>query len=169
MTLSGTEVTVDAVNRFVEWLYTHCYGLSSTGTADKVHERYMELARLFVFAEKYDVVDLKNDIIDKLFESRAKTAVPPQLPLIRYIYENTPMGSPFRRLLVAHYTWHINMDWYGRESTPAWLYENSEFAADLAVSLGKQLNVKHKSLFDGKPSDLYAVKSTDSGQKEAEK
>lgn len=167
MDLSGTEVTLDAVNRFVEWLYTHCYALSST--SNETQERYMELARLFVFAEKYVVVDLKNDIIDKLFDIKAKCVNPPQMPLVRYVYENTPMGAPFRQLLVAHYTWHIGMKWCGHEATPSKLYEIPEFAADLVVSLGKRLEGKHKSLYDGKPSDLYAVKSTNSGQKEAEK
>ena len=169
MDLSGTEVTVDAVNLFVEWLYTHCYALSSTDTSDENDKEYMELARLFVFAEKYVVVDLKNDIIDKLFQLHVKDANPPQMPVVQYVYENTPMSSPFRQLLVDHYTWHIDLVWYGYEGTPPGLYENPEFAADLAVSLGKRLEGKHKSLYDGKPSDLYAVQSTDSGQKEADK
>ncbi|KAG7005970.1 hypothetical protein G7Y79_00017g043520 [Physcia stellaris] len=169
MDLSGTEVTVDAVNRFVEWLYTRCYALSSTSTPQETQERYMELARLFIFAEEYIVVDLKNDIVDKLFDIKAKCVDPPRLPLVRYVYENTPMGSPFRQLLVAYYSWHIDMEWYGREAISTQLYKNPEFTTDLAVSLGKRLDGKHKSLFDGKPSDLYAVKNTESGQKEAEK
>lgn len=155
MTLSGTEVTLDALERLVEWLYTQSYTLSSTDSQEVTSERYMELARLFVLAEKYVIVDLKNDIIDQLFLTKKQTASPPPFAVVSYVYEHTPMNSPFRLLLVAHYTWHIGMKWYEWTTTPSHLQKFPDFAADLAVSFGKKSLGKQKSLFDGKPSDLY--------------
>ena len=50
------------------------------------------------------------------------------------------------------YTWHVNEEWYGQETTPALLNDIPEFAVDLACSMA-QKNIK-SSPFHGK-SDAY--------------
>ena len=142
MTLIGAEVTVDALERLVQWLYTGKYHLSPPDSAEQTQETYMEMARLFILAEKYVIADLKNDIIDKLFDLQAKQASPPQMPVAVLVYENTPISSPFRQLLAAHEAWHIDPKWYDSEGFLQQLRSIPDFAADVAVQLGKQLNGK---------------------------
>ena len=158
MTLSGPEITIQAMELLVQWLYTKDYDLKPIRKGD-TQGRYMQLASLFVLAEEYIMVDLKNNIIDRLFELQAARLQPPQIPIIEVIYENTPISSPFRLLLAAYYAWHVDMDWYaGAESTKV-LHSHPIFAADVAVQMGKRLSGKHQSPFTQPASQLYSSNS----------
>lgn len=169
MILSGSEVSIGSLERFVQWLYSGDYELSHVVDKQSTREQYRQLAELYVFGEKYVVVDLKNNIIDKLFELKKTQYEPPTNRILTYVYENTPPKSAFRELLVAHYTWHVNMEWYDRAATADKLYANPEFAADLAIQMGKRLSGEYKSPFDTHPSNFHAHKDLEIEQQETEK
>lgn len=151
------EDSLEVVSSFVSWLYKGYYPLPPYTTAVETHGCYTELAKLYVFADKYDVARLHNHIIDRLFQLKNKTPFPPQLATVKLIYRNTYAGSSFRKLLVTHYASHIGMEWYSNDDISSRLLKIPEFAADLAVALGRLLDGKYKSLFDGPASALYAT------------
>ncbi len=91
---------IDPVERMIGWLYSAKIQLTSPVSSEAATERYWQLAKLNTLADKYDIVHLKNSIIDELYELRKSSRVPrPQV--IQYVYSNTTQQSPFRKLLVA--------------------------------------------------------------------
>lgn len=92
-------------HRFLKWTYLDTYFLSpfqSDGTAEV---RMMELARLYVLADRLDVVKLKHNIIDRMYEigQCSSSSYGPPHRVIRYIYANSTRTCSFRKLLVAWY------------------------------------------------------------------
>ncbi len=150
-------------NRFLSWLYTKEYDLSGYVTAEGIEERYLELARLYVLADKLGVGLLKNDIIDQLFNMKGLLINPPQSPPDSYIYANSTRRSAFRKLLVDWYTWHIDMNWYSAPGTLEYLSDLPELAIELAIALSQRVNNSRQSLFSGKSSAVYEDADTDSG------
>lgn len=59
---------VDAVERMLQWLYTKKFELTNVVSKATSSICFCELAELNTLADKYDIVALKNAIIDKLFE-----------------------------------------------------------------------------------------------------
>lgn len=159
ITLNSPEIPVEASERLVQWLYTKNYALSPI-IQENTQDRYMDLAALFVLAEIYVIADLKNSVVDKLFELQAKRFQPALIPIVEYVYKNTPVSSPFRYLLAAYYAWEIGMDWYTNANTHNHLRSDPEFAADVAIHMGKRLSWAHRSPFDGLASDLYTTNNT---------
>ena len=158
MTLSGPEITIEATEMLVQWLYTKRYELKPI-REDDTQGRYMQLAALFVLAEKYIIVDLKNNIVDKLFELQATNFQPPQMAVAIFIYDNTPISSPFRLLLAAFFAWHVDMAWFDNTDVTNFLRFNPGLAADLAAQMGKRLSGKHQSPFAQPASLLYSSNS----------
>lgn len=129
----------ESVGRMILWLYTKRLDLTAPVSAETSNECYMQLAKLNTLAEKYDIPLLKNDIVDELFNLKktSKNTEPPQISVVKHVYDNTPARSSFRKLMVAWYTYHINYTWYeedeGREKLAI---VSQDFAIDLALSLG---------------------------------
>ena len=152
MTLADDDV--DAFERLVHWIYVRKYPLSDVKTSGGCQMGYMQLAMLYVIAEKYGVTELKNDIIDKVFEIRLKANPPPYKPVIKYLYSNTTAGLAFRALLAAWYVTDIDLNWYMEKDDPRRTLEDvPEFAIDLAIALGQALCGK------GKPSPFQGSSS----------
>ena len=131
------EDDADTVDRFVQWLYTKSYQLSSSERSD---EHYLQLARLYVLADKLQVCTLKDEIIRELFQIRKSNKLqPPSMSVVTYVFENTMENSAFRRLIVAWYVWHIDMKWYNYDTTAAEIAQVPSFAAALAICLAKRI------------------------------
>lgn len=131
-----------AIDRMVQWLCTSDHQLSPYNSRENATDRYWELAKLNVLADKYDITKLKNDIIDQLYDDRnteKKNAFPPPFSVVVYIYDDTSERSAFRKLMIAWLTWHLNTDLFDSPNTKALLLENGEFAADLAIALGQRV------------------------------
>ncbi len=135
---------MDTFERFIQWIYSGLYNISEFETQAGADERYLQLAQLYTLADKLRVRRLKNDIIDKVFEIKAKANRPPQIPTLSYVYGNSMEKSSFRKLMVAWYAWHIDFEWYSKEGTKDVLAENPEFTADLAMILAKRLVNPHQ-------------------------
>lgn len=132
----------DAVERMISWLYTRKFELTVPVSKETSEERYMQLAKLNTLADKYDIYPLKNRIVDELFylekaPKKPYTVRTPSIAVITYVYNNTTEGSSFRKLMVAWYAYHIEFDWYDRDTTRGSLAEVSQaFAIDLVMALG---------------------------------
>ena len=107
----------------IQWLYTKEFDLTVPASKGTSAECYMQLAKLNTLAEKYDIYLLKNDIVDKLFDLRNPSKVqttnflPPPIPAIKHVYDNTTERSSFRKLIVAWHAYHIGFEWYDKETT----------------------------------------------------
>jgi hypothetical protein len=60
----------------------------------------VEATQRYIFADKFLVQGLKEDIIRTLFYLRSQNAPAPQPPLVVFIFGQMPQHSPFRKLLV---------------------------------------------------------------------
>lgn len=158
----------ETVERLMQWLYCEYLSLTKAVCLETSNECYWQLARLNTLADKFDVGLLRNLIIDELFAiSTAPKVWPPQPPVIAYIYENTTDKSSVRKLFVAWFVWHIDLEWFTCNDTAEALEEIPMFAADLAIAMGRR--VKDPSLknpFCSDPSSCYEDHSGKSGNKD---
>lgn len=132
----------ESVELMILWLYTKRLGLTIPVSAETSNECYMQLAKLNTLAEKYDICLLKNDIVNELFDLKksSKNIKPPQILVVKHVYDNTPARSSFRKLMVAWYTYHINCAWYEEEDARRedLASISQDFAIDLALALGRR-------------------------------
>lgn len=139
----------DSVGRMIQWLYTKKFGLIFPICEKTSAECYMQLARLNTLADKYDMYQLKNDIVDDLFDlsKSPRNILPPQMPVVKYVYNNTTAESSFRKLLVAWYVYGVDGAWYSWETTRDQIAcVSQDFAVDLAIAIGiKQHNPKKRN------------------------
>ena len=139
----------DTVERFVSWLYSKTYTLPPFYTEEETHERFNQLAKLNVFADKYSIPALSSDTIDRLWDPwhlyldnvlSSRKIFCPRISLVAYVYEHTSPDSEFRKTLVDWYTWEIPLKWYDDRRTRDELGEVSQdFAVDLVMALAKRL------------------------------
>ena len=128
-----------SVRRMILWLYTKQIELTIPVSDETSKECYMQLAELNTLADKYDICLLKNQIVEELFGliNRAKYNKPPQMSVVKHVYDNTTTGSSFRKLMVAWYAFDIDFKWYDNETTRNLLLDTpQEFAIDLIMELG---------------------------------
>lgn len=148
----------NSVQRMIQWLYTKKIELTVPVSAKTSEECYMQMAKLNTIADKYDICQLKNHIVDELFDLKKPPRYfqPPQLAIAVYVYNNTTGGSSFRKLLVAWYVYHIDLKWYDLEGTQDMLVEApQDFAIDLARALGARLKYPDRSSPFTLPSSVY--------------
>ena len=138
-----------------QWLYTDRCRLPKYNANSGSGTYFMNLVTVYAVAEKYSIVLLKNELINQLidFKKIKPMPKPPPTKVVSYAYSTTPATSPLRQLLVAWYTWHIDLSFYTYDSTPEILSSMPDFAADVACSLGSKLKgVVKSSPFDGDPT-----------------
>ena len=95
-------------------------------------------ARLYVFADKYDIIPLKALVLAKLHDTLCKFSLYEArfgdiLELVRYVYENTPSRTPRDSLreLVTHYVAYEAKKLAASEQGLDLVEENGSFARDL--------------------------------------
>jgi hypothetical protein len=134
------------VHLFVQWLY-----IPDPTFSAHLDERFMQLARLFEFAQRLFIRQLKNHVIWQLFNLRSKNHIPP-IPVAEFVFENLPDDSPFRELLVAWYAWH-------RDSACALTLDSldafPQFTSALVIAMVKQRYADAKDPFLGSPDVYY--------------
>lgn len=149
---------VEAVERMVQWLYSRQYELvewSSEDGKSTASTRYWQLAKLNTLADKYNIIELSNDIIDQLYILHSKK-FGPQLDIATYVYDNTTENSAFRKLIIAWYAWEIDMKWYQNDSVRKSLLEIPQMAVDIAIAFGiKASDPAKKSPFKYDKSKYY--------------
>ena len=127
------------IDRMVQWLYSKKvpYDRNPPVTDSEVdlRDEYQELVMLYVTADKFGVVTLKNDIIDILYDLHVDEEFELMDNIIRYIYRETPDGSSLRRLIVDWYVWHADPKAVRIPGFQRTLRRCPDFAAELVTRL----------------------------------
>ncbi len=97
-----------AFRLFVQWVYRQeldLFQLKSSDVEepddpDQCHVEDMELAELWVLADKMAVPALQNSVISKIIKIRQETHLV-AVNTLHYIYRTTVIDSPLRRLMVS--------------------------------------------------------------------
>ena len=148
---------VGSLNRLVQWLYTKSYEVDDYDSEEHVLARVWQLARLNALADKYDIVTLRNDIVDKFFAifNRGKAANMPKFPtkLAEYVYTNSSKRCALRDLLAAVYCWKVPHSWYSEVGVKDDLNSIPGFGVDIAIAMAQKLSGKGDP-FRGKASVL---------------
>ena len=134
----------DHVDVLVQFLYStevKFYDLSPNPKFDDV---VMLAVHLWVLADKYEVVKVKNAIcgyLSNLIRSRSNPKAPPAA--VTFIYENTTDTATIRQLLVAWHLWQNDQAWLGDKDKRAWLLSLPEFAVDVLSALSQASNIRY--------------------------
>ena len=132
------EDDAQAFDSLIQWLYSgKLPNIAKTAFEESVEQfdkLFMQLALLYVTADKYDIRELQNHVMSYICElKRDKCAHTPGSNMIDYIYDSSPQNSPFRRLLVQWYVWCVPPRAYSHSLIPDWLRPRSDFAVDLVI------------------------------------
>ena len=128
-----------AFDSLIQWLYSGKVlniAASTLKESQEPQKLYLQLAVLYVTADKYDIHEFQNHVMSYICGLIGDHC--PVLPgprIVDYIYDSSGQNSPFRRLLVQLYVWSIDLSYYSRPGTSDWLRPRSDFAADLVVEL----------------------------------
>ena len=153
---------VGSVNRLVQWLYTQCYKVNDYDSKVHLHARFWQLARLNALADKYDIVTLRNDVVDKFFAvfsdpKGAHSRTPPP-ELVEHVYTNSSKRCALRDLLAAVYCWNVPIGWYGKAVARDHLDSIPAFAVDIVLAMAQKLSGKGDPL-TGKASVYHEIVS----------
>lgn len=132
----------DTVDRMLQWVYFNKFSLDQEAvkTEDNAQITYTQLAALYVAADKYGIVRLKNDIIDILFKIQNRDdAVFPQDDVVIYIYNNTTAVSGLRRLIVAVYVWRVGYPWFIAPASHGYMRTLPDLALDLVAGMALRI------------------------------
>ena len=135
------EEDVGSVNHLVQWLYTKRYQLDDIRPEENLHARFWQLAKLNALADKYDIVTLRNDIVNHFFKLFTIHKVPrlrPSTDLVEYVYTNSSKRCALRDLLAAVYCWKINYSWYSEVGVKDKLNSIPAFGGDIAIANGTE-------------------------------
>lgn len=125
---------------FVHWLYTQHYGMVTTKPKESFeHNAISDKAiRLFVLADKYEVLSLMKEICEMLFRRAREGYRSPSMDVISHAYEALPERSGMRRLICDWCAPSISPSWFQKDSIRDSLLKAPEFAIDLAAALSKR-------------------------------
>ena len=149
---------VGSVNRLIQWLYTTCYEVEDYDSKEHVITRYWQLARLNTLADKYDIVTLRNDVVDKFFAMfcTSKPLPNPSTGLVEYVYTNSSKRCGLRDLLAAVYCWEVSHFWYNMVGVKDILNSIPAFGVDIAIAMAQKLLDKEDP-FEGKASIYHEI------------
>jgi len=139
----------EVFERLVQWLYWKAYDLPPfvKGASGDAQIMFMRLARLYVAADKYGIIDLKNDVLDRLHKAYVDRVAITGYKVLDYVYPNTTAKSKLRAFLVASYVWDVNWTWYQRECAQKMFCARPEFAAAVAMAMASRLGGNNENPF----------------------
>lgn len=117
---------------FVKWLYTHKPRTDKITHADNM-QYYMQIVKLWIFADRRGVPLLMNEMIDLFHQSVVEIWITPG-NTIREVYDNTTENSTLRRLLVDVYT-----NLAGDKHVPFMTHNSGVYTAEFYCDLVKSL------------------------------
>jgi hypothetical protein len=142
---------VETVERYVQWLYSS----ATPRFSNDPEERYLELAQLYVFADKTQTKSLKLLLMGSLFALHAAGVLPSQ-DVINFSFQNLPDYSALRHVLVDAYVWHADLTWISRPSCMDELIGNPRFAAEVSMGMAKRIkNPKLRDPFSTNPGTYF--------------
>lgn len=133
----------DIFELLVRWLYTKELAVPVTDTKEDCNEHYLQLCKLYVSADKYRILALKNYIVDYFFMLKLKLAShplynAPQMNVVYYVYKNTTGSCALRKLLIAWNVWHVDLKWYSGDGVHGLLCDLPEYSADLVIAMAEK-------------------------------
>lgn len=134
------EDRVHIIDCFVQWVYHQKIAMLEDVDLKVIDERRTSTTlscNLYIFAEKYDIPELKRYAIINLFKLIGKYRPPAQFRVKKW-YEQTSATSGLRRLVVDWYFWKATSEYLASEECHETLIQNPEFSADLVRCLGRQ-------------------------------
>ncbi|KAH3941401.1 hypothetical protein HBH53_201020 [Parastagonospora nodorum] len=147
---------------YVHHLYTNTLAVKPSPVPDQYvgREEKIELAKLYVFAEKIQDTDTKDAVVKAMAHSsqlsryNGKT-YGSNLGVISLIYAGTAPWSPMRKLLVDIYTYQANAAWLTRDEEES----PSDFLRELALQLLTKRTKPDNPLASGDVSSYMEVKT----------
>ncbi len=119
-------------------------------------ERFEQVFRLFTFAEKYEILELKKLIIKTLFAQIRLCRYGPPNPSIAYAYDFTTQGSGLRQMLVDWHVWELRPSWFKKRRTQAFLRQQPDFALDVCLAFANRIeNGSYDNPFTGEVPERY--------------
>ena len=141
------EDTVAVFKVFECWLYSGDVvfpTVSVLRTPVVLDAPLLHIVKVFVFADKIGADKMKRETLEALRDMQIKHSKLCSPQTTRYAFENTPAGSPLRRLLVDMFVYGaVPEDWEG-----CMLDFPPEFLADVTFLHMKRLYTTEDSLFD---------------------
>lgn len=139
----------EVFERLVQWLYWKAFDLPPfvEGASHDAQIIFMHLARLYVAADKYGIIDLKNSVMDRFHKAYADRAGAPRFKVLDYVYRNTTAKAKLRAFLVASYVWDVHLTWYESDYAQISLCARPEFAAAVAMAMASRLGRNNKNPF----------------------
>ena len=132
------------IEEFIAWLYTQKYELEIVRKGDR--HWMQKAAELYILADKYNVILLKNAICIALVNRHNTPGVPlPARRQVAYVYKNTSAGSQLRTLLSDWYAWSVALSWFVQDPIKAWLLCHPEFAVYLLASMSQRGSLRPKA------------------------
>lgn len=130
----------NTVDRFVGWAYSNSSLDKDVEKETEINAWAMELAKLYIFANKYLVPGLESQLVPLLQDLSEKCSEAPQFAVVEYVYQNTiPNMIEVREILT---TWLITksdpMNLIGRMRGE--LLALPECLADLAIEFHARLS-----------------------------
>ena len=143
----------DIFSLFVDWLYHGRYEMLAELVDDDTSEddqdddedvddegdRYLQVFKLFVLAEKYNVSKLKRLLIETLFVNGYECKRGPSNGSVGYLYEHTTPSSGIRKLVADWHAWRMGPKYFERRSFRAFLKKQPDFSIDLNLTFAKNI------------------------------
>ena len=107
------EVIAPVARLLVNWLYTQQLDLLQPEDYSQKTKEDLELARLFVIADKLLIPQLQNAII-VLFHKALAAGKDQPVSCVKYIWENTTKENPLRRLILHYCVFYFNPIWLSK-------------------------------------------------------
>jgi len=127
------------VESMIKWIYARRMETPALDTEKEGKDYLWHLVDLNSFADKYQIAHLKGQIsneVDKVYESwRSQSMTPPDLDLVKHLYEHSTKTSFLRKLFVAWYAFSSLASWTRKLKCRDSLIALPGFAADLAMAL----------------------------------
>lgn len=150
---------VDIVEEFVSWLYSAPFKIESCDSPS-TKKRQIEFAtQLYVFADKYQIDDLKDAVCTEIYELAESDPVFPSLrSAIYYLYANTSTRNALRRLFVDWIIWYAEKGWFEKAETWTWIVECGELNYDLMIAMAGLRDPKwNANPFECGSKDCYLI------------
>ena len=144
----------ETIDSMIQWVYFKSFPFDRKAATKDDHEAQIalqQLASLYVAADKFEIIGLKNELINQLFKyASRKSSYVPNDDVVEYIYSNTIPGSNLRRLTVDWHAEFVGRQWFKDRATAEFVRQNSEFVADLLARMSTMLEGRRCSWPDRK-------------------
>lgn len=138
-----TEDSPEAVRAMIYWMYHNKVSIPKNiynntvgkSAKDSMKTGWGLFAQLFALAEKYQIRQLKNRCMDAILCYEEKEVI--DFGVVPFIYGNTPLGSPPRRIFVEMAVKEMTMEGFDEQRDKL---ACAEFSLDLLFEI-----IKHKA------------------------